>query len=91
MNYLRKKERRSIIWALPFLYLERVAQEMKKNFKKMQENQYFEVVGLIGMYKADHSNRQVKAYRITSVGRIIYDGVVKGLYDNLEKGLWKIK
>jgi len=68
-----------------------VAQEMKKNFKKMQENQYFEVVGLIGMYKADHSNRQVKAYRITSAGRIIYDGVVKGLYDNLEKGLWKIK
>ena len=64
---------------------------MKKNFKKMQENQYFEVDGLIGMYKADHSNRQVKAYRITSAGRIIYDGVVKGLYDNLEKGLWKIK
>ncbi len=57
----------------------------------MQENQYFEVVGLIGMYKADHSNRQVKAYRITSAGRIIYDGVVEGLYENLENGLWRIK
>lgn len=64
---------------------------MKKNFKKMQENQYFEVVGLIGMYKVDHSNRQVKAYRITSAGRIIYDGVVEGLYENLENGLWRIK
>ena len=64
---------------------------MKKNFKKMQENQYFEVVGLIGMYKADHSNHQVKAYRTTSTGRIIYDGVVVGLYENLENGLWRIK
>ena len=57
---------------------------MKKNFKKMQENQYFEVVGLIGMYKADHSKRRVKAYRTTNAGRIIYDGVVDGLYDILE-------
>ncbi|MCR0548538.1 hypothetical protein MKC99_18320 [[Clostridium] innocuum] len=60
-------------------------------FKDIGKDKYFEIVGLEGYYKVDHNKREAKAYRKLSAGRTMYDGTVRGLYDNLEAGRWKIK
>ncbi|MCR0360840.1 hypothetical protein MKD08_08890 [[Clostridium] innocuum] len=60
-------------------------------FKDISKDKYFEIVGLEGYYKVDHIKREAKAYRKLCTGRMMYDGIVRGLYDNLEAGRWKIK
>ena len=63
----------------------------RMKFKDIGKDKYFEIVGLEGYYKVDHNKREAKAYRKLSTGRMMYDGTVRGLYDNLEAGRWKIK
>ncbi len=60
-------------------------------FKDIRNETYFEIVELEGCYKTDHDKREVKAYRRLNSGRMIYDGVVRGLYQSLEVGRWRIK
>lgn len=60
-------------------------------FEKIEEDTYFEIVELSGKYKVDHDKRVVKAYSISDTGRISNLGVVKGLYESLLAGRWRIK
>lgn len=60
-------------------------------FKDIRSDTYFEIVELEGRYKVDHDKREVKAFRQSNSVRMIYDGIVRGLYQSLEAGRWKIK
>lgn len=59
-------------------------------YKNIPENELFEIAGLSGYYKVDHANKIAIAY--DKGGPILnYKGVVKGLYQNLMAGRYKIK
>lgn len=69
--------------------------EQDKERKKFQElgimeGEAFEVYGLRGYYKVDTVNRVVRAFDIC-ISRNVYYGVIRGMYDNILNGLYKIK
>ena len=59
-----------------------------KQLSDIREDTFFEIEEWAGWYKLSHVARIVEAY--DSYGGH-YRGIVKGLYESLEAGRWRIK
>lgn len=56
-----------------------------------KEESMFGVAGLNGFYRVNTEERVVRAYDVSRNGELKYWGIVRGMYENILSGVYKIR